>query len=98
MCATDGCIEVWSPTQIGNIAQTEIAQLAGIPPENVIVHMTLSGGSFGRRFQWDYLAESYQVAKEMKVPVQLLWTPGRRYAARFLPAIFVSTSDRRSGR
>jgi isoquinoline 1-oxidoreductase beta subunit len=70
----DGCIEVWSPTQIGNIAQTEIALLAGIPPENVIVHMTLSGGSFGRRFQWDYLAESYQVAKEMKVPVQLLWT------------------------
>ena len=70
----DGCIEVWSPTQIGNIAQTEIAQLEGISPDKVIVHMTLSGGSFGRRFQWDYLAESYQVAKEMKVPVQLLWT------------------------
>ena len=70
----DGCIEVWSPTQIGNIAQTEIAQLAGIPPDKVIVHMTLSGGSFGRRFQWDYLAESYQVAKEMKAPVQVLWT------------------------
>ena len=25
-------------------------------------------------FQWDYLAESYQVAKEMRVPVQLVWT------------------------
>src|SRR6202453_2878989 len=70
----DGCIEVWSPTQIGNIAQAQFAQLAGIPPENVIVHMTLSGGSFGRRYQWDYLAEFYQVAKEMKVPVQLLWS------------------------
>ena len=70
----DGCIEVWSPTQIGNIAQAQFAQLAGIPPENVIVHMTLRGGSFGRRYQWDYLAESYQVAKEMKVPVQLLWS------------------------
>ena len=70
----DGCIEVWSPTQIGNIAQAQFAQLAGIPSENVIVHMTLSGGSFGRRYQWDYLAESYQVAKEMKVPVQLLWS------------------------
>ena len=56
----DGCIEVWSPTQIGNIAQAQFAQLAGIPPENVIVHMTLSGGSFGRRYQWDYLAESYR--------------------------------------
>ncbi len=70
----DGCIEVWSPTQIGNIAQAQFAQLAGIPPEKVIVHMTLCGGSFGRRYQWDYLAESYQVAKEMKVPVQLLWS------------------------
>jgi len=70
----DGRIEVWSPTQIGNIAQTEIAQLAGVAPENVVVHIMLSGGSFGRRYQWDYLAEAYQVAKEMKVPVQLLWT------------------------
>ena len=70
----DGRIEVWTPTQIANIAQTQFAALAGIAPEKVTVNMTLSGGSFGRRFQWDYLAESYQVAKEMKVPVQLLWT------------------------
>lgn len=70
----DGRIEVWSPTQIGNIAQETIAAMANIPPENVTVHMTLCGGSFGRRYQWDYLAESYQVAKDMKVPVQLVWT------------------------
>lgn len=70
----DGKIEVWSPTQGADMAQRTIAHLAGIAPENVIVHMTYSGGSFGRRYQWDYLAESYQVAKEMKVPVQLLWT------------------------
>jgi isoquinoline 1-oxidoreductase beta subunit len=36
--------------------------------------MTLSGGSFGRRYQWDYAAEAWQVAKEVKNPVQLLWT------------------------
>jgi isoquinoline 1-oxidoreductase beta subunit len=70
----DGSIEVWSPTQIANIAQTTIAHLAGVAPEAVTVHLLLSGGSFGRRFQWDYLAEAYQVAKEMKVPVQLVWT------------------------
>ena len=70
----DGRIEVWSPTQGADLAQAEIARLAGIPAENVIVHMTFSGGSFGRRYQWDYLAEAYQVAKEMKVPVQLVWT------------------------
>ena len=70
----DGRIEVWSPTQIAGIARAEVAQLAGISPDNVTVHMTLSGGSFGRRYQWDYLAEACQVAKAMKVPVQLLWT------------------------
>jgi isoquinoline 1-oxidoreductase beta subunit len=70
----DGRIEVWTPTQIADLAQREIAALAGAPLENVIVHMMLSGGSFGRRYQWDYLAEAWQVAKEMKVPVQVMRT------------------------
>jgi len=67
-------IEVWSPTQIGAKLQEEIALLSGFPAEQVTVHMTLCGGSFGRRYQWDYAAEAWQVAKEMKKPVQLLWT------------------------
>ncbi len=67
-------IEVWSPTQIGAICQQEVAALAGIPPDKVTVHMMYCGGSFGRRYQWDYVAEAWQVAKEMKRPVQLLWT------------------------
>lgn len=70
----EGSIEVWSPTQGADLAQHTIAYVAGVKPEKVIVHMTFSGGSFGRRYQWDYLIESYQVAKEMKVPVQLVWT------------------------
>jgi isoquinoline 1-oxidoreductase beta subunit len=70
----DGSIEVWSPTQIPAVTQTEIAVLAGVSPERVTVHTTLSGGSFGRRYQWDYAAEAWQVAQEIKVPVQLLWT------------------------
>lgn len=67
-------IEVWSPTQIGDGAQSLIASLANIPHEKVTVHMTLCGGSFGRRYQWDYLVETWQVAKECKSPVQLVWT------------------------
>ena len=70
----DNEIEVWSPTQFADEVQDEIAKLSGLPLDNVIVHMTLSGGSFGRRYQWDYAAEAWQVAKEMKQPVQLLWT------------------------
>jgi isoquinoline 1-oxidoreductase subunit beta len=68
-------IEVWSPTQIGNVVQDEIASLAGVPRSKVAVHMMLCGGSYGRRFQYDYAAQAWQVANEMKGrPVQLLWT------------------------
>lgn len=67
-------IEVWSPTQFADEVQQEIAQLSGFAADQVIVHMTLSGGSFGRRYQWDYAAEAWQVAKQIKAPVQLLWT------------------------
>jgi isoquinoline 1-oxidoreductase beta subunit len=67
-------IEVWSPTQIGAGLREEIALLSGLPAKQVTVHMTLCGGSFGRRYQWDFPAEAWQVAQEMKQPVQLLWT------------------------
>ena len=70
---SDG-IEIWSPTQIGAELQREIALLAGLPDEQVKVHMMLCGGSFGRRYQWDYAAEAWQVATQVRRPVQLLWT------------------------
>jgi isoquinoline 1-oxidoreductase beta subunit len=70
----DEDIEVWSPTQFADEIQKEIAALSGYPPDRVIVHMTLSGGSFGRRYQWDYAAEAWQISQELRQPVQLLWT------------------------
>lgn len=70
----DGQIDVWTPTQGPAMAQQTIAALAGIAPEKVKVQLMLSGGSFGRRYQWDYLAEAYNVAKNVKAPVQLVWT------------------------
>jgi isoquinoline 1-oxidoreductase beta subunit len=67
-------IEVWAPTQFADEVQKEIANLSGFPLGKVIVHTTLSGGSFGRRYQWDYAAEAWQVAKEVQAPVQLMRT------------------------
>jgi isoquinoline 1-oxidoreductase beta subunit len=67
-------IEVWSPTQFADETQAAISALSGYPISSVIVHMTFSGGSFGRRYQWDYAAEAWQVAKELHQPVQLMWT------------------------
>jgi isoquinoline 1-oxidoreductase subunit beta len=67
-------IEVWTPTQWADAIQGTVAQLSKVPPGKITVHMTLSGGSFGRRAQWDYAAEAWQVANEVKKPVQLVWT------------------------
>jgi isoquinoline 1-oxidoreductase beta subunit len=74
MHVREDAIEVWSPTQIGAGVQEEIALLSELTAKQVTVHMTLCGGSFGRRYQWDFPAEAWQVAKEVKQPVQLLWT------------------------
>jgi isoquinoline 1-oxidoreductase subunit beta len=73
-CVRKDGVEVWSPTQIGAKVQQEVALLAGLPATQVTVHMTHCGGSFGRRYQWDYIAEAWQIAKEIEKPVQLLWS------------------------
>src|SRR5262249_10352176 len=66
--------EAWVPTQAPQWAQGAIAQIAGLPPEKVIVHTTLMGGGFGRRYQADFVMEAAQVAKASGKPVMVLWT------------------------
>jgi isoquinoline 1-oxidoreductase beta subunit len=66
--------EAWVPTQAPQWAQGVIAQVSALPPERVIVHTTLMGGGFGRRYQADFVMEAAQVAKATGRPVQVLWT------------------------
>ncbi len=42
--------------------------------ENVVIHPTMLGGGFGRRRSQDYVAEAVQIARELPVPVKLLWS------------------------
>jgi isoquinoline 1-oxidoreductase beta subunit len=66
--------EAWVPTQGPQWAQGVIAEIAKLPPEKVIVHTTLMGGGFGRRYQADFVMEAAQVAKATGKPVMVLWT------------------------
>src|SRR6266478_4627728 len=65
--------EAWVPTQAPQWAQGVIAEAAKLPPEKVIVHTTLMGGGFGRRYQADFVMEAAQVAKAAGKPVMVLW-------------------------
>lgn len=70
----DGVCEIWSPTQAPNDVHEECATRLGLPEDKVIVHVTLMGGGFGRRLDWDYALDAVEVARATDKPVQLFWT------------------------
>jgi isoquinoline 1-oxidoreductase beta subunit len=70
----DGEAEAWVPTQGPHWAQEIIALLTKIPLEKVTVHTTMMGGSFGRRFSADWVAEATQISQRVKAPIQIVWT------------------------
>lgn len=69
----DKC-EIWGPIQGPDWIQDDLSQQLGIPKENVTVHMTFLGGGFGRKAFTDYPHEAALISKEIKAPVQVVWT------------------------
>jgi isoquinoline 1-oxidoreductase beta subunit len=66
--------EAWVPTQAPQWAQEVIAGVSKLPLEKVVVHTTLMGGGFGRRYQADFVMEAAQVAKVSGKPVMVFWS------------------------
>jgi isoquinoline 1-oxidoreductase beta subunit len=70
----DGAIELWAPTQNPEAGQKIITETLGIPKEKITLHITRSGGGFGRRLIPDYIIEAAAIAKQINVPVKLTWS------------------------
>ena len=68
-----GC-ELWLPTQDQGQYPRLVADLLGIPPEQVRINTTYVGGSFGRRFEADVGLQAVLLSKTVGRPVQLIWT------------------------
>jgi isoquinoline 1-oxidoreductase subunit beta len=67
-------IDVWGPMQDPGGVAARAAQSAGMDPKQVHVHLSRSGGGFGRRLMSDFAAEAAFLSKEMQAPVQVVWT------------------------
>lgn len=75
LCHKDGSMEMWAPSQTPQGGQGGVAQMLGLTPDKVKVHITRMGGGFGRRLTNDYMHQVAAIAKQMPgTPVQLIWS------------------------
>jgi CO/xanthine dehydrogenase Mo-binding subunit len=72
---TDDACHVWAPTQHADGGHQLIAELTGLPLEQVRLDITFAGGGFGRKFELDFMRQTVQIARQMKGrPIKLTWT------------------------
>jgi isoquinoline 1-oxidoreductase beta subunit len=93
---TGDLLEVWGGHQMPDIYQGAAAQIAGLKPEQIRMHVMQSGGGFGRRavMDSDVIVEAVATAKAIgwKAPVKVLWTreddmTGGRYRPLYVHTI-----------
>jgi isoquinoline 1-oxidoreductase beta subunit len=71
--------ELWAPTQVPQDCRDAVAKAVGLDPDQVKVNVTLMGGGFGRRLEYDYAVEAALASKvlfdlKMNGLVKVIWT------------------------
>jgi isoquinoline 1-oxidoreductase subunit beta len=68
----DGKVEVWGPVQSVTACQKAVAEAVGCRVDDVAVHVTFLGGSFGRKIVPDFVVQAVHAAKAVGRPVKLI--------------------------
>jgi isoquinoline 1-oxidoreductase subunit beta len=67
-------LDIWTGTQIPRFVQANMAKLTGLDADNIHVHVIMSGGSFGRRLEDDYIAQAVEIAMQLPdTPIKMIW-------------------------
>jgi isoquinoline 1-oxidoreductase subunit beta len=67
-------LDIWTGTQIPRFVQANMAKLTGMDADNIHVHVLMSGGSFGRRLEDDYIAQAVEIAMQLPdTPIKMVW-------------------------
>lgn len=67
-------VDVWAGLQDPEGALLAAAAVADMPAEQVYVHNCFLGGGFGRRGHDDFVREAVEIAKAVRLPVQMIWS------------------------
>lgn len=89
-------LEIWGGHQMPDLYQAMAAKTAGVGPDQVRLHVMMTGGGFGRRAtpDADVILEAVECAKAIgwRAPVKVLWTreddmAGGRYRPMYLHTV-----------
>lgn len=84
--------ELWVPTQQPDRARDMMAAVTGLPRERCTLESTFLGGSFGRKWETDFVKQTMQIALELAnrqpgAAVKLTWSREQDFLHdRFRPA------------
>ena len=70
----DGKVTAWAATQNPQAVQDAVSAALGIDKKDVICHVTLLGGGFGRKSKPDYVVEAAMLSRKVGRPVKVVWS------------------------
>nr|WP_202385904.1 molybdopterin cofactor-binding domain-containing protein [Alteraurantiacibacter aestuarii] len=70
----DGKLELWMASQAPEAARAAAAKALGISRGDVVLYPMPAGGSFDRRLEHEQAIEAALIAREIDLPVQLVWS------------------------
>ncbi len=84
----DGRIDIWTGTQVPRFIQANVAELTGLKPDDIHVHVQMMGGSFGHRLEDDYVLHAVRLAMEVPGrPVKMTYSREEDMAHDYLRQI-----------
>ncbi len=77
-------LEIWTGTQVPRFAVRAAAAAVGLDESRVRLHEVISGGSFGRRLEVDYVVQAAELAMAQPgVPIKMTWSRAEDFTHDF---------------
>jgi isoquinoline 1-oxidoreductase subunit beta len=91
----DGTLDIWAPTQSVTLVVMTVAKAIALAEDKIRVYPTFLGGGFGRKAECDVCIQAALIAKEMKRPVQVIWSREQDLQQdRFRPMVLAKMTAR----